>query len=838
MRILNFWYRQAVNFFLILWKNTMSFIEEDMSVNLMIRLMFVPLFHDSSFVGKLMSIFFRLFRVILGCLGYVLATFLILFMAVFWFLAPVGIVVTLVYFKFLFWFFAFFLFAGLIIFIKDLVDNRPKKVWHIHDTNQIWQATRVKQSVNWTSLLEEVEVATFLTELETTPNKFVNFQNALSETVLQKCLTLAQKNEAAEITPAYFFVAMLSDAQKKDQQLEVLGLTYPDFEAALTFFEQKRRNRRMVMIWDDDFAVHHLKGTNRGWLGAPTPSLNNVSVDLTKQASIEGFPEFVGRQAIVSQVLNILASETDRNVLLVGEPGSGRTALVHDLARRIIAGDAPDQLATKRIIQLDLTKLISGADNEGELAAKVKEAFEDVAYSPDMILFVDEIQNLGLGQAATNYNLYSLLLPYLESSKIQFIASTDPDNYARIIEKQGSFARIFHRVDLPPASVEETMQIMENHAIDLSKYKKIATSYLAIKELVSLANRLIHDRVLPDSALGLMAEAETMAQNGKLTTTEIKAVFSQHINVPIVEVDNTQKQLLLNMEGIIHQLMVDQEEAVKVVSDTLRRASTSLREQNRPIGSFLFVGPTGVGKTELAKTLAKTYFKNSAAFVPFDMSEYQTSQAVAQLIGDENNPGELTEAVKRKPYALILLDEFEKANPQILTLFLQVLEEGRLTDFSGKHVDFSNTIIIATSNAASLLIADGLESGQTVEQLTQPVKDELEKVYRPELLNRFDEVVIFKPLSAADLEKIVRLKLGILQNQLVEQGFQVEFSDDVVAELTKKGFDPVLGARPMRRLIQDTIEANLSKLILENKLVKGESFVCDESHCMYPPASI
>jgi ATP-dependent Clp protease ATP-binding subunit ClpB len=334
--------------------------------------------------------------------------------------------------------------------------------------------------------------------------------------------------------------------------------------------------------------------------------------------------------------------------------------------------------------------------------------------------------------------------------------------------------------------------------------------------------------------LGLMSESVTMAKNGKVTTEEIKAALQQHINVPILEVDQSQKDLLLNLEQVIHQQMIDQEPAVKAVSDTLRRASTSLREQNRPIGSFLFVGPTGVGKTELAKTLAATYFKNSAAFLPFDMSNYQTTDSAQRLIGNENMPGELTEAIKRKPYALVLLDEFEKASPQILTLFLQVLEEGRLTDFAGKTVDFTNTIIIATSNAGSLTIAQGLAAGKTVEQLDQPVKDELLKVYRPELVNRFDEVVIFKPLSQEELEKVVVLKLAGLQKQLKEQGYDVQFGMDIVKELAQKGFDPVLGARPMRRLVQDTIEANLSKYILENKLIKGQNFSCTTDVCMYP----
>jgi ATP-dependent Clp protease ATP-binding subunit ClpA len=262
----------------------------------------------------------------------------------------------------------------------------------------------------------------------------------------------------------------------------------------------------------------------------------------------------------------------------------------------------------------------------------------------------------------------------------------------------------------------------------------------------------------------------------------------------------------------------------------LRRASAELREKSRPIGSFLFVGPTGVGKTELAKTLAEIYFKNQDAFVRFDMSEYQTVEAINRLIGQGDEPGELTQAVKNRPYCLILLDEFEKAEPKILNLFLQVLDDGRLTDADGVTTDFTETIIIATSNAASLMIAQGLESGKTINELDKDIREELLRVFKPELVNRFDEVVSFKPLSHDDLKKIVKIKLTWLKEILKKQGYLVEFKDEVTGKLAEIGFDAMLGARPLRRVIQDTLEARLSRMILEGKLPKGETFWVDESY--------
>jgi len=359
----------------------------------------------------------------------------------------------------------------------------------------------------------------------------------------------------------------------------------------------------------------------------------------------------------------------------------------------------------------------------------------------------------------------------------------------------------------------------------MERWEGIRLTYRGIKELANLSHDFIHDRVLPDSALANLEECKVSAKNGVITSGVVKGVIQKRVNIPIGEVTGAQKDELLNLENLIHERMVDQVEAVTVIANTLRRSATALREKNRPIGSFLFVGPTGVGKTELAKILSETYFKNTASFTRFDMSEYQNEEAVNRLLGTVENPGELTESVKNKPYSLILLDEFEKADPKILTLFLQVLDDGRLTDARGITVDFTNTIVIATSNAASLLIAQNLQEGQSMEAVKQKVHDELLKAFKPELVNRFDEVVIFKPLSQEDLEKIVVMKLKGLKELMKEKGYLIEFSPELISELAKKGFDPVLGARPLRRFIQDSLEARLSRMMLEGKLMKGQNFL-------------
>lgn len=820
--IFKFWYSDAVFLFLRLWHNLINILEEDLAVSLMWRLLFVPLFHDSSFIGRILSFIFRLTRVLFGITAYLFASLAVFSLALVWFLLPIFLLwpslnpISLS-FKFLFIF-------GIALFINENIFKPINKVADLKLASELFSATKLKKSdLTWEKLIQTLEVKELIWNLETSLDLIPKINFNLSDEYLNLVLDLGKKANANYLTPEYFFVAGVLQKPLIEKDLLKLNLTAGDFKNCLFFLEKKRRTWRKIFIWDTDFAVTHLKGVNRGWLGAPTPNLDSVSIDLTREASVNKFPDFIGREEVVSEVVNILSQDTNQNVVIVGPTGSGKTALVDFLAKKIIAGDAPASLATKRLVSLDLASLLSGVVSQGDLASKIQAIFDEVKFIQNIIIFVDEIQNLGIGEAGVNFNLYSLMLPYLESNDLQFLATTEQDSFAKILEKNSAFARVFTKVELKSATEDETILILENFAVELERNQKIKLSFAAIK-LLSQDAKYINDRVLPDSALFILNEAKTRQTKNLITTLEIKETLKERVNIPVDEVSSSQKEGLLNLEQTIHQKLIDQEEAVQAIADTLRRQATALREQNRPIGSFLFVGPTGVGKTELAKILAEVFFKDKAAFLRFDMSEYQTLDSINRLIGDENQLGELTEAIRSKPYTLLLLDEFEKANSKLLNLFLQVLDDGRLTDFSGKTIDFTNTIIIATSNVGSLMIAKEIEKGKKVAELNADVKEELLKTFKPELVNRFDEVVIFKPLSQVDLEKIVRLKLLDLNNTLKDQGYIVEFDDKLISLLAQKGFDPVLGARPLRRLIQDTLEARLSRLILENKITKGEDF--------------
>lgn len=758
----------------------------------------------------------------MGLFAFTIASSLLLIIALYWFMLPL-----LAFYDQPYIVSQVLLFIGIGIFLIHVFTHPHLKVWQIKKNSDLWDASTVlKKDLTFSFLLKNQRIIDFLASLEIQLDHTPNWEITDKESVAVRALALAKITESYYVEPNHFFVAAMEQIPEIDKFLLKFELTLDDFEKALMYQEKKRDTFRRVHLWDDDFTIHHLKGTNRGWLGVPTPELDKVGEDITKKASEEKRADFIRNNGVMGEIVNVLSQSTGTNVVLVGSAGSGKSALIYNLAKQIVTGDAPQALATKRIVMLDLAKLLSAIKSQGDLAERIKNIFDEVAYAGNIIIVVDEIHQLGLGEAGGEYNLYSLMQPYLESDKAacQFIGTTEPENYSRIIEKNSTFARLFRKVEMPSATPEDTMMILQSRAINTEKKYKIRITYLALKTTVNLSKKLVHDKVLPDSAISVFKEAQTTVNKGGwMTTDTVKKVLSQRVKIPLADIGTADKDKLLNLETEIHTRMIDQEPAVKAVSNALRRSATGLKDDSRPIGSFLFVGPTGVGKTELAKVLSQVYFKMEGAFVRFDMSEYQNPDSVNKLIGATGDGGFLTEEVRNKQYCLLLLDEFEKADPRVLTLFLQVLEDGRLTDGAGRTVDFTNTIIIATSNAASVSIAQDLQSGKTIEEIDEKVKEELLRVFKPELVNRFDDIVIFKPLSQDDLQKIVSLKLISLQKQMKEKGYLVEFDESLITECARRGFDPVLGARPLRRLIQDHLEAKLSTMILEGKLIKGQT---------------
>lgn len=822
IRLVRFWYLESIETFIRTWRNLILLLEEDLAVGLMWKLLFTPLFQDSTVVGRVLSFVFRLGRILVGLFAFSLASALMFALALFWLLLPLfvglgtfGVISRVI------------LALGVGFFTVHLILHPHRKLWRVKKTNP-WEASLVKRGeLNLKNLLSSFPVRDLLAHLELPSEKLPSLATISTQEedrLIEKAYQLASESGCPYIEPSHFFVALVQISPNIEQELLKLDLTLDDFQMCLKYLDKKKQDWRMVFPWDDDFSIHHLKGVNRGWLGVMTPTLDAFSEDLTKTAARAGFDDFIGGEKTLEEVVSVLSEQKSRNVILIGPPGSGKTTLIRYLAKMIVGGDAPEALATKRVVLLDLTRLISGIQTQGELANRIKIIFEEVGFAKNVIIAIEEIHMLGEGEVGSSLNLYSLMFPFLESGTFQFIGTTEMESYNQVLQKNGPFARLFTKIELPPADQSQTLKILTSKAIDIERSSKIRISYLSLKQAADLGQKLIRDRVLPDSAISLLEEACGRPAGGWVLKQTIQEVVTDRVKMPLPASGEAEKAQLLNLEDQLHQRLIDQVEAVRVVADTLRRSATGLREENRPVGSFLFVGPTGVGKTELAKALSEIYFKTDGAFIRFDMSEYQNQDSAERLIGGNGQGGKLTDAISNRPFTLLLLDEFEKAHPKILTLFLQVLDDGRLTDGRGKTVDFTNTIIIATSNAASLTIARGLKEGQTLESLEAKAKEELLAIFSPELVNRFDEIVLFKPLSETDLQKIVQLKLNQLKKQMQDKGYLVDFDNSLIPQLATRGFDPVLGARPLRRLIQDTLESKLSRMILENKLTKGQLF--------------
>ncbi len=828
--LLRFWYPSAFRFFVTTLKNSLLYLEEDLAVTLMWRLLFVPLFHDSSVVGMVLSFLFRLTRILFGLAALITVGVIIMALALAWFLLPL---LVLYFISASTWWAAvlrLILASSVVFFLFHFLSRPAKKLKQISQPDQLWQASTVNpKHVQFSWLVQhsrvqdlcrtaELDLTQITATLTATPLSIKDWQEAIWE--------IKDSLKTDYLQADQIFVAGLAKIPTLTALLEHQQLSLGTIKESLDFLYLRDAHWRLFPVWDPAFQIKHLKGINRGWLSAPTPTLDQFSVDLTQHASQERTEEFIGRPEEVKQLVNDLSLNNGKNVLLVGEPGTGKTTLLHHLAQLIVAGNAPDKLATKRIVQLDSSQLLSGITSQGQLAERLKIIFEEVQFSGQVIICLEEISQLGVGQAAHEYNLYALLQPYLESTDLQFIATTEPGNYRQIIEKEAAFARVFHQVQLPPASAEDTLDVLKMRAIEAQRYQKINYSVPALHTIVDLVLRYRHDRVLPDSALQVFSEAQSLAAQTWVTKKLVEQAVQEQTHIPIVEAASDQKDALLHLEDTIHQQYIDQEPAVVAVSKALRRNAAQLRDGHHPIGTFLFVGPTGVGKTELCKVLSKVFFDNK--LVRFDMSEYQTTESIDRFIGTGQAEGLMPAALAQNPYCLLLLDEFEKADTRVLNLFLQILDEGRMTSSSGKVVDFTNSIIVATSNAGSVLVAEEIKNGKTAEQLKESLTQELLKVFHPELLNRFDDTVIFKPLAPEDLEKVVQLKLTALEKHLKIQGYEVDFSPDLRQALVEKGYDSVMGARPLTRLIQDTIEDKLSTMILSGTIEKGTKLHLDK----------
>ncbi|CAL5370331.1 unnamed protein product [Camellia sinensis] len=586
-----------------------------------------------------------------------------------------------------------------------------------------------------------------------------------------------------------------------------------------------------------------------------TETLDKYGTDLTKMAQEDKLDPVIGRQEEMERVTQILCKRRKNNPCLIGDPGVGKTVIAEGLAQRISKITVPLKLVGKKVFSIDMGRLIAGTSNRGEFEERLLNVVDEVKQSEGaIILFIDELHTLiGDGAGGQALNAANILKPALARGELKCIGATTLDEYKKYIEKDSALKRRFQLVEVPEPSADEAIEILKGLRLKYETHHNVRYSEDALIAAARLSKQYINDRFLPDKAIDLIDEAGARAQIHQtqassksqdvgvvtVTKSDIQQLVSSWTGIPVESVSSEESYKLLKMEETLQHHIIGQDEAVEAVSRAIRRARVGISDPSRPIASFLFAGPTGVGKTELAKLLAVEYFGSKEAMVRLDMSEYMEKHTVSKLIGSppgyigHGDGGQLTEAVRRRPHNVILLDEMEKAHPDVFNTFLQILDDGRLTDSKGKTVDFKNTIIIMTSNV-------GGELSGGFEKVKKQVGEELKKIFRGEFLNRLDEVIVFKRLSYLQLKKIMEIMLGEVYERLkVNKKIIMRVTDRLKEKLVEEGYHPRYGARPMRRAIRRVVEDNLAEMILKGEVEEGDIVTIDADTegklIVYPP---
>jgi ATP-dependent Clp protease ATP-binding subunit ClpC len=573
-------------------------------------------------------------------------------------------------------------------------------------------------------------------------------------------------------------------------------------------------------------ALHKPVGDmNRAMTSIATPLLDRVADDLTRNAVYGRLPMLVGRENEIREIFRAIEGG-GQSVVLVGPPGVGKKAVIAGIAERMVEEDVPDILKDKRLVSLSLPVLLSGV-GPAEAEERLLTVLNEAAHSRNIILVIHDLEKItGITSGGTHtMDLASVLADALARGATWLIATTTPEAMNEAIESS-ALGRILQRVNVDEPKVSETVNILEAKMAGIEGQNNVIFSFDALEKCVTFSDRYLHESFLPAKAIELAKEVALEAKQKKGANTlvlgdDVAKVMAEKTGIPLTKVSEDEKEKLLHFEDRLHGRVIGQEEAVNTVSAALRRARAELRSNKRPIANFLFLGPTGVGKTELAKAVAEAYFGSEKAMLRFDMSEYQDVASIHRLIGnpDAKEGGLLTEAVRREPFSIILLDELEKANPNILNIFLQVMDDGRLTDAAGRTIDFTNAIIIATSNAGTAYIQEAVKENRPLKEIkTNLLEQELKGIYRPEFLNRFDGVIVFKPLTLDDVRQIAYLFIKQIEERLEMKGIKFQAEDQAVEELSKKGFDPLFGARPLRRVIQEDVENAVANALLSGEV--------------------
>ncbi|WP_283679789.1 ATP-dependent Clp protease ATP-binding subunit [Lentilactobacillus sp. Marseille-Q4993] len=768
------------------------------------------------------------------------------------------------------------------------------------ETNGIAFKALSQFSITSEDIAEEVErFAGYGTLKNVDNNDYLPYSPKAKE-VLAQAGDFAKKNGVPKVGTEHILLSLLTDEEALSSRILVnLGLDLAQIRK-VTLRKMGVSGSAMGPRSMAENMANKQRGRQRQTQesDSKTPTIDSLARDLTALAREDGLDPTIGRSSEVKRVIQILARRTKNNPVLIGEPGVGKTAIAEGLAQKIVAGDVPSDMTEKRLMMLDMGSLVAGTKYRGEFEDRLKKVIEEIYEDGNIILFIDELHTLiGAGGAEGAIDASNILKPALARGELQMIGATTLDEYQKYIESDSALERRFAKVTVDEPTAEETAEILKGLRPKYEKHHQIEITDEAIDAAVELSTRYISDRFLPDKAIDLMDEAAAKVRIDKLetgkpvdthqqitelysqlnealvdqnyeeaakirnkvnklqadlakqsdepeqvsykvkeTAADVAEIVSEWTGVPVTQMTKSEADKLVNLESVLHKRVIGQEEAISAVSRSIRRARSGLKDPKRPIGSFIFLGPTGVGKTELAKAVASAVFGSEDDIIRVDMSEFMEKYSTSRLIGSApgyvgyDEGGQLTEKVRQKPYSVVLFDEIEKAHPDVFNLLLQVLDDGYLTDSKGRRIDFSNTVIIMTSNLGATTLRDkktvgfGAEaSGEDYDAMKSTINDALKQRFRPEFLNRIDETVVFHSLTKAELNQIVKLMAKPVINRIHEQGIDIKVTKTAIGIIAKNGFDPQYGARPIRRSIQTQLEDNLSAKLLSKEIEPGDS---------------
>lgn len=648
--------------------------------------------------------------------------------------------------------------------------------------------------------------------------------------IIRNAAQVAVKRGSQTIKEGDIIVALAKTEPHLKDVIINSNIEESDFEKVNEWQERISSAIKKRKSWWEYENLLKVESFGRDWTAGYTPTLDNFSIDWTAIVKRRGFEDVVGHNDKVSQLERALTKKNAGNALIIGDPGVGKKNIIHGLIRKSIINKSVKEINSNRFVELDIISLSAGITSFEQMERILDQCFKEVLHARNIILIINDFHDfLGGKQKAGIIDISGLIGNYLHSPYFKTICLTSYNGLHKYIEKKPSILAEFQKIEVEEMSIEDTIRVLQNKIFRVEFENKKFIPFNSIKEIVDVCEKYIFDFPFPQKAINILEETALLKDNKIVMPEDIHSLVSEKTQIPIGKIRSQEKEILLDMESILHKRVIGQEEAIKEISSALRRARTGIQTKKGPMGSFLFLGPTGVGKTETAKALAETYFKSEENIIRLDMSEFQRIEDIERILGSEKQEGILTTQVKENPFSLILLDEIEKSHPNVLNLFLQVLDEGYLNDYTGRKISFNNFIIIATSNAGYKIILKALEENKEIPEIKKELlADIFEKgLFRPEFINRFDGVVVFKSLSKEDLHQIAGLQLEKLNKNLQSKRIKIIITEELKSQIVELSYNPTFGAREMKRMVQDKVENSLARELLKDSIPNGSSLTID-----------